>query len=130
MINQLEVGTKVFSETLDDKRTVFGVVVGMGKERKRGVDVIVECHRAHDGEKFSIATSQDWWKPYGEVNLEVNKLHEVYVGKNLSNLLKLHIDLENADEHLSFLVKNDPNFAWQEFSDMTKSMLRAINKLI
>ena len=62
--------------------------------------------------------------------LAEGKLNEVYVGENLSKILKLHSDLQNVNEHLRFLIKNDPDFGWQKFSDTTNSMLRAINKLI
>ena len=59
-----------------------------------------------------------------------DKLNEVYMGENLSKILKLRSDLQNANDSLSFLVKNDPDFGWQKFSDTTNSMLRAINNLI
>ena len=62
--------------------------------------------------------------------LAEGKLNEVYEGENLSKILKLRSDLQHADDNLSFLVKNDPDFGWQKFSDITNSMLRAINNLI
>ena len=60
----LVIGQKVYSKTLDDRRTIIGVVVGYGHERKNGVDVVVELSRTHDGKKFQITTSQWWWEPY------------------------------------------------------------------
>ena len=65
-----------------------------------------------------------------DADLAEGKLNEVYVGENLSKILKLRSDLQNADDSLRFLVKNDPDFGWQKFSDTTNSMLRAINNLI
>ena len=62
--------------------------------------------------------------------LAEGRLNEVYVGENLSKILKLRSDLQNVNEHLRFLIKNDPDFDWQKFSGTTNSMLRAINKLI
>ncbi len=63
----LAIGQQVYSETLDEKRTVFGVVVGYGREWSKGVDVRVEFHRTHDGKRCEITTDQSWWKPFGKV---------------------------------------------------------------
>ena len=54
MKESLVIGQKVYSETLDEKRTVIGVVVGYGHERKAGLDIVVEFPRTHDGKKCQI----------------------------------------------------------------------------
>ena len=61
--------------------------------------------------------------------LAEDKLNEVYKGENLSKILKLRSDLQNANDSLSFLVKNDPDFGWQKFLDTTNAMLRAVDNL-
>lgn len=71
MKESLVIGQKVYSETLDEKRTVIGVVVGYGHERKAGVDIVVEFPRTHDGKKCQITTDQWWWKPYETTEEEV-----------------------------------------------------------
>ena len=61
--------------------------------------------------------------------LAEDKLNEVYKGENLSKILKLRSDLQNANDSLSFLVKNDPDFGQQKFLDTTNAMLRAVDNL-